>query len=179
MDCLTWCATARANANRGPEDVVHCPFLRASGPPYIPQPTDPLEFAASLESNDKRIQPIFVWQVSQGKINSGQGTERIAVEVPSSSSGKVIARVDVSGFSLECPIEATTARYQTVIGVRHLKFDEYGDICPGDEKARLDNFAIQLQNNPELQAYIIFYGGRCYSSCEYDYPRHRRHTTRD
>jgi len=53
------------------------------------------------------------------------------------------------------------------------KFDEYADICCEDEKARLDNFAIELQNSPEAMGYIIFYGGRRYSSCWYDYPRHR------
>jgi hypothetical protein len=155
----------------GPEDVAHCPLLRVGGSSYIPKPADPLEFAASLKSNDKRVQPIFVWQVSRGKIISGQGTEKIAVEVPGNASGKVIARVDVSGFSLECPIETTTAKYQTAVGV--FKFDEYVDICDEDEMARLDDFAIQLQSNPELQAYIVFYEGRCYSSCGYDYPRHR------
>jgi len=53
------------------------------------------------------------------------------------------------------------------------KFDEYADICCEDEKARLDYFAIELQNNPEATGYVIFYGGRRYSSCWYDYPRHR------
>ncbi len=43
--------------------------------------------------------------------------------------------------------------------------DEFGDVCCEDEKARLDNFAIELQNNPEAQGYIIFYGGRRYPSC--------------
>lgn len=40
------------------------------------------------------------------------------------------------------------------------KFDEFGDINCEDEYARLDNFAIQLQNYPSAQGYIIFYGGR-------------------
>jgi len=39
-----------------------------------------------------------------------------------------------------------------------VKFDEYGDIRFNDEKARLDNYAIQLQNQPGSQAYIIGYG---------------------
>ena len=49
-------------------------------------------------------------------------------------------------------------------------FDKFGDVCCDDEKARLDNFAIQLQNEPGAQGYIIFYGGRrhnypyCHSS---------------
>jgi len=38
------------------------------------------------------------------------------------------------------------------------KFDEYGNIRFNDEKARLDNFAVQLQNEPGAQGYIIGYG---------------------
>ena len=41
------------------------------------------------------------------------------------------------------------------------KFDEYGNIRFNDEKARLDNYAIQLQNAPTDRATIIGYG-----SCE-------------
>jgi hypothetical protein len=40
------------------------------------------------------------------------------------------------------------------------KFDEFGDIYCDDEKARLDSFANELQNNPDAQGYIIFYGGK-------------------
>jgi len=155
------------------EDVARCPFLRISGSSYVPTPNAPLEFKANLESNGRKIDPGFTWQVSQGKIINGQGTDRIAVEVPAGASGKVIARLDVSGYALDCPFKTTTAVSETTVGISHFKFDEYGDICSGDEKARLDNLAIQLQSNPELHAYIIFYGGRCYSSCSHDYPRHR------
>src|SRR5258707_5468593 len=38
------------------------------------------------------------------------------------------------------------------------KFDEYGNIRFNDEKARLDTFAIQLQNEPTATGYIIGYG---------------------
>jgi hypothetical protein len=40
------------------------------------------------------------------------------------------------------------------------KFDEFGDINCEDEMARLDNFAIQLQNEPATKGIMIFYGGR-------------------
>jgi hypothetical protein len=40
------------------------------------------------------------------------------------------------------------------------KVDEYGNICCDDEKARLDNFASVLQNDPDAKGYIIYYGGR-------------------
>jgi hypothetical protein len=38
------------------------------------------------------------------------------------------------------------------------KFDEYGNIRFNDEKARLDNYAIQLQNDPTSQGTIIAFG---------------------
>jgi hypothetical protein len=42
-------------------------------------------------------------------------------------------------------------------------FDSYGNICIEDEHARLDNFAIQLQQSTSTVGYIIVYAGR--SSC--------------
>ena len=41
-----------------------------------------------------------------------------------------------------------------------LSFEQYGNIRFEDEKARLDNFAIQLQNDPDLTGYILAYAGR-------------------
>ena len=41
-----------------------------------------------------------------------------------------------------------------------LAFDEFGDIKFEDEKARLDNFAIQLSMNEEQRGSIIVFAGR-------------------
>lgn len=41
-----------------------------------------------------------------------------------------------------------------------MAFDQYGNLRFSDEKARLDNFAIQLQNDPDLTGYILVYAGR-------------------
>ena len=43
------------------------------------------------------------------------------------------------------------------------RVDEFGDVCCDDEKARLDNFAIELQKEPHAAGYIVFYGGRLHS----------------
>ena len=40
------------------------------------------------------------------------------------------------------------------------KFDELGDIQSSDLKARLDNFAIELQNDPAAKGFIIVYRSR-------------------
>ncbi|MBV9209634.1 MAG: hypothetical protein JOZ52_03340, partial [Acidobacteria bacterium] len=38
-------------------------------------------------------------------------------------------------------------------------FDSYGDVCYEDEQARLDNFAMELMNNPTLKGCLVFYHG--------------------
>ena len=46
---------------------------------------------------------------------------------------------------------------QSLIGDR---FDEFGDIKCEDEYARLDNFAIQLQNDPQSKGAIMVFTGK-------------------
>lgn len=41
-----------------------------------------------------------------------------------------------------------------------IKFDEFGFVNRGDLQARLDNLAVQLQNDPGAQTYIKFHSGR-------------------
>ena len=143
-----------------PEEVAYCPQVYAGGNVYVPAPSGPLSFKARLYVNNSRVMPTFAWQVSQGRIVEGQGTDEIAVELPAGASGLVVARVEVHGFSLECPAESSAAFAKTTVGVSHFKLDEFGDIRMGDTKARLDNFAVELQANPSLQAHLVVYGAR-------------------
>ena len=39
-------------------------------------------------------------------------------------------------------------------------FDSYGNLCWEDEQARLDNFAIALQNQPTATGHIMVYAGQ-------------------
>jgi hypothetical protein len=56
------------------------------------------------------------------------------------------------------------------------KFDEMGQVNCEDAKARLDNFAIQLQQEPTAKGYIIFYGGKSYQNTVYN-KRTKRYVT--
>lgn len=52
------------------------------------------------------------------------------------------------------------SRSSTASGVPQCRlFDSFGAINGCDHKARLDNFAIELQNEPSAQGYIIVYNG--------------------
>lgn len=143
-----------------PEDVAYCPSVWLRGSTYVPTPSGPLSFKASVNVNGKKVSPTFAWSVSGGRIVEGQGTDTIAVELPPGASGEVVARVELQGYSLECPVGASAAHWRTTVGVTHFKLDEFGDIRQGDTKARLDNLAIEMQNNPTLQAHLVVYGGR-------------------
>jgi len=52
-------------------------------------------------------------------------------------------------------------------------FDEYGNICWDDEKARLDNLAIQLQKQPTATGEIMVYAGRISCNDEAKYRGNR------
>lgn len=56
--------------------------------------------------------------------------------------------------------ESWSIRTLTSSSQQPRKFDEYTDTASNDAKARLDNFAVELQNDPRAKGYIIAYGGR-------------------
>jgi hypothetical protein len=70
----------------------------------------------------------------------------------------VTATLEVGGADPSCgrTTSCTTQIRNPIQPAR--KFDEYGNIRFNDEKARLDNFAVQLQNEPGSTGYIIGYG---------------------
>ncbi|HVF51023.1 MAG TPA: hypothetical protein VNA19_13095 [Pyrinomonadaceae bacterium] len=134
-----------------------CPTVRVSCPDTgtIGQP---VTFTADVSGGDPNVTPTFNWSVSNGTISSGQGTSSITVDT-TGVTGTITATVDVGGFARDCPASASCTVSFPVTPVFR-KFDEYGNIRFNDEKARLDNFAVALQNEPGAQGYIIAYGGR-------------------
>jgi hypothetical protein len=68
--------------------------------------------------------------------------------------------VDIGGLPPECQRTASCSFtvQKNVEAPRCRKFDEYSDLKFNDEKARLDNFAIQLQQEPGSQGYYVIFG---------------------
>ena len=64
----------------------------------------------------------------------------------------------LSDNALRCHGWPLLSKTQSFINPR--PFDDYSDIPWLDETGRLDNFAIALQHDPSLIAYIIVYAGR-------------------
>ena len=136
-----------------------CPTVSVSCPDTGTVGT-PVTFTANVSGGDSGVTPTYNWTVSAGSISSGQGTSSITVDTTGVAGGSTItATVDVGGYDRSCSTSNSCTVNFPLVAVSR-KYDEYGNIRFNDEKARLDNYAIELQNNPGAQGYIIAYGGR-------------------
>jgi len=133
-----------------PNVTVSCPDAADEGAP--------VNISATVVSAGTPPVATYNWSVSTGTITSGQGTSSITVDTSGKGGQTITATVEVGGPDPTC-----TRTWSCSVPVRGKpplprKFDEYGNIRFNDEKARLDNFAIQLQNEPTAQGYIYGYG---------------------
>jgi hypothetical protein len=155
--CISFSSTTVTVANcsdcRG---RLVCPTVTVTCPDSV-EAGKPATFTANFSQGTPSVSETYNWTVSAGTITSGQGTSSITVDTAGVSGGSITATVEVGGVDPSCN---RTASCTVQVGVTLLarKFDEYGNIRFNDEKARLDNYAIQLQNEPTAQGYIIGYG---------------------
>ncbi|MEO6655241.1 MAG: hypothetical protein ABIO36_04095 [Pyrinomonadaceae bacterium] len=134
--------------------VCTCPDLTVSGPSGITSPGSPMTFTASTSGD-----VTYSWTVSAGTISSGQGTPSITVDTTGLSNQNVTATVDIGGREAECNCTITASATGDVAGVPTASIvDEFGAKTDDEIKANVDNFFIQLNNNPSARGFIINYG---------------------
>lgn len=139
-----------------PPEAPTCPTVSVTCPDSATENV-PVTFSSTVTGGTGTIRPVYNWTVSAGRIISGQGTESISVDTAGLAGETIRATLDVGGYGMPCPASCTVS---IPIEMKPRKFDEYYDIARNDEKARLDNYAIQLQNEPGSQGYIIVYPSR-------------------
>jgi Bacterial Ig domain len=135
-----------------------CPTVSVTCPSDV-DANQPITFTASVTGGDTGATWTYNWSVSAGTISSGQGTSTITVDTAGIGGQSVTATVSIGGADPSCTgttASCTTSVRTPIVPAR--KFDEYGNIRFNDEKARLDNYAIQLQNEPGTTGTIIVYG---------------------
>ena len=133
-----------------------CPSIAIYCPDVV-QTNAPITFTASASGGTPGITPVYNWKISAGTIISGQGTPTISVDTAGLAGQPITATVEVAGYNLDCRASCQASMPALPNPTRT---DDFGEITRNDEKARLDNFAIELQNNPGSQGYVIAYGGR-------------------
>jgi hypothetical protein len=85
--------------------------------------------------------------------STGIGGQRITATLTADNgSADPACAQSVQAVSVVAPIE------KKVIVAR--EYDECNNCTFDDQKARLDNLAVELQNDPSTRAHIIAYGGR-------------------
>jgi len=119
----------------------------------------PLTFTSRASGGvPANITPVYNWTVSAGTIVAGQGTDTIKVDTTGLAGQTVRASLSIGGYNLECAADCAVSIPLPKLNGR--RFDEFPDIARNDEKARLDNFGIELQNDPTATAYVIVYPGK-------------------
>ena len=135
-----------------------CPAIEISCPTEVAV-NQPLTFTSRYSGGvPANVSPAYNWTVSAGTIIAGQGTDTIKVDTTGLGGQTVRASLSMGGYNLECAADCAVAI--PLPKVSNKKFDEFPDITRNDEKARLDNFGIELQNDPTATAYVIVYPGR-------------------
>jgi hypothetical protein len=137
-----------------------CPTLSINCPTEIPELGKPITISLNVSGGDPDVNPTYKWQVSAGKIISGQGTPQISVDTFGLAGQNITATVEVDGFRIECDkTESCSVIYEPHAPTAR-KYDEYGEVSWINEETRLANFGTQLQLEPGAQGYIIVYGPR-------------------
>ena len=125
-----------------------CGIVDIEGPAKV-DPGAAVVFNVKITSMIHTGSPQFKWTVSAGTIMTGQGTDVITVDTTGLGGQELTATAELVGAPPGCRASAsTTTQVNAPPDACDYRFDEYGDINFEDEKARLDNFAIQLLNVP-------------------------------
>ena len=109
----------------------------------------------------------YTWTVSPGnaKLLSGAGTPTITVDSTGLAGQRISATLVVDDGSGE-PACRQVAQASTMVPPTpprehpSRQFDVCCSCSFDDQKARLDNLAIEMQNDPSTTSYVIAYGGR-------------------
>src|SRR5215218_5769776 len=135
-----------------------CGIVDIDGPSQV-NPGTPLVLKVKT-TTIHTTKPEFKWILSAGTITKGQGTDEITVDTAGLGGLEVTATVELSGPPVGCKGSASKTVEVKAPAVIGCVFDSYGDSRFEDEKARLDNLAIQLSNDPLSTGYILMSAAR-------------------
>jgi hypothetical protein len=143
-----------------------CPYPVNVSAPSVVNDGDVITFTADVAYSGSSALN-YTWTVSpaSARIMSGAGTPTIMVDTTGLGKQRVAAILVVDDGSGERTCRQTAQANTNVIPlpppiVKQKCYDCFPFTAFDDTKARLDNLAIELQNAPTSQGYIIVYAGR-------------------
>lgn len=109
----------------------------------------------------------YKWKVtpSTARIISGANSPTLTVDSTGLGGHRIVATFTADDGSSDpaCAQSAQAVSLVVPLPKKEIvaqEFDECNNCAFDDQKARLDNLAVELQNDPSTRAYIIAYGGR-------------------
>jgi hypothetical protein len=135
-----------------------CPALEITSSELVSEGTD-ITFTIKVTGGDPNVKPTYNWSVSAGTIKSGQGTSVIKVDTTGLGDQSVTATVELGGYDPVCErVKSSTSTVEKKPA--STKSDEYSSTDVKLETERLDRFARALMEEPNVNGYIMSYGGR-------------------
>jgi hypothetical protein len=128
---------------------------------------DIVTFKADVTNAPSRLN--YKWQITpaSARIVSGEGSPEIRVDTTGLGKQPVTATllIDQGTGNPKCQCQKTARAVANVAPlappvVGPSVYDQFRSVAFDDDKARLDNLAIELQSQPTATAHIIVYGGR-------------------
>lgn len=134
-----------------------CGTLSMTGPSGVTQPGDTMTFTANVTGGPDVT---YNWSVSAGTIESGQGTSSIVVRTTEAmADSNVTATVELGGTTPGCNCQTNASETAGVAPLPKIELiDEFGKMPDDDVKARIQNFYIRLNNDPNARGVIVNYG---------------------
>lgn len=146
-------------------DTKACPYRVHVEGPDIVAPGEIITFRA-INDIPNEVPLNYNWKVNGGRIIAGMGTPTITVDTTGITTKTTItADLDVNDgvYDAQCRqmFSVPTEVVPEVVPEKPKAYicDEFPSKAPDDDKARLDNCAIAVQNLPDAMLYIIIHQG--------------------
>lgn len=143
-----------------------CPFPVSISAPNQVMDGEIITYTADATySGESALKYTWVVSPSSARVISGLGTSTLNVDSTGLGGQRIIATLTADDGSSD-PACAQSAQAVSIIApikkvaIVAREFDECNSCTFDDQKARLDNLAVELQNDPSTRAYVIAYGGR-------------------
>ena len=138
-------------------EIGTCPSINVAGPSGVTLPGNSMPFTAIIKPYDPEKMTL-VWSLtgsgeSDLRIAKGQGSSSILVTSDRLYGRNITATLTIRGLPEGCSNSASETA-----GIDHgdpVVSDEYGQLKPNDEKARLTYTTIQLKSHPGSTAYYV------------------------
>jgi hypothetical protein len=147
---LISCAAAFAQTN----EISPCPTIDVTGSPRIIQFGETATYTANLSEEAKKFNLQYQWAVSGGEIIEGQGTLVVRIlRKPENAGESLTLTIEIIGLPEKCP-NTSSESLACTLPPSLLTVDEFSASASQINKARLGNFAVELQNAPSAIGYI-------------------------